>query len=323
MPVTYGEAKTILSQYMGAAGRCPTADGIDLFVRQVLQYMLFSGTYGNLRKFCFHAVKGCFTAPPELDVPLKIKIEGNVGSVWDKWFEWHQERDLDNCFPVANKLVELPNYVSTAYELTHEGGSRIGVVGTCCESEDAHVIIQGQDPTGRDIYTMHQGKEIHGEYLKIEKGILRYTQVTFGKITQVLKSKTQGYVQLYAYNPSLQSRCFLSDYAPVETRPSYRRFELTGCSCGPMAKVAVLAKIKLRDYYEDNDFIPFDNLYAIQLAGQAVNAEFNNNVQVAQAKDATLQTVIGRQSDYKRVQNGQPIEVFFPLSPGMIRNIVS
>ena len=59
--ITYGEAKSFLSRYAGTAGICATASGIDLFVKQVLDYLLVSGQHGNLRTFCFTAVDGCIT----------------------------------------------------------------------------------------------------------------------------------------------------------------------------------------------------------------------------------------------------------------------
>ena len=87
-------------------------------------------------------------------------------------------------------------------------------------------------------------------------------------------------------------------------------------------QVAVLGRIRLKPNYADEDLIPFDNLFAITLAGQAINAQNNDNMEVAQAKDTKLETVLSKENEYKRVNNGQPIEVYVPLSGGVIRNIV-
>lgn len=320
--LTFGQAKEILRQYASRAGRCSSDDALNLFVLQILQYMLFSGAYGNLRKFTFNAVRGCFTVPHELETALKVKIDCEVGSVWDKWFEWHNDRDLEGkCFPAGEALYEEPNRYPTVYDLVYP--SRVGVLGICDESCDAHVIVTGEDPTGREIFTTHKGEQISGEYLTITKGQIKFTTVEFGKITGILKSKTKGYVQLLAVNPTVGKTYFLSDYTPLEEKPAYRRYKLTSKNCARLLKVSVLGRIRLKEAYADTDFIPFENLYALQVAGQSINLQYNNDVQGAQAKDQIMQDLITRENEYKRVENGQPMEVFKALSPGAVKNIVS
>lgn len=321
MAITFGEAKKLLSQYAGRGGKCPTGSDVNLFVKEVLQYMLYSGTYGNLRKFCFNAVKGCFTAPFELETPLKLKIEGSVGNVWSKWMEFHSSKDMEGCIPASDSLVEEPNLYPTVYELP-AGGARVGALATACEEENAYLIVQGLDSSGREVVTDHQGKQVVGEYLRLRKGYLRYTQVQFGKITAVTKSITKGYVQLFWVLGDGATKGFLADYSPLEENPQYRRFKITTRNCGGSVKISVLARIRLKDNYADTEVIPFDNIYALSVAAQGVQAQYNGDSEVAQAKDTIMQDLITRESEYKRVNNGQPIEIFRPLSGGSIINIV-
>lgn len=322
MSVTYGEAKKILSQYAGRGGRCPSSSEVDLFCKQVFQYLLYSGEYGNLRKFCFNAVKGCITVPYELEVPLKVQIDGDVGSVWNKWMEFHSGTELgDKCLPASNALYEEANLFPTVYDLPNSL-CRVGCIGTADEEDDAHLIVSGVDDSGREIFTDHEGEQIFGEYLRIRKGTLRYSQVKFAKITGVTKSKTNGYVQLLWVRPELNTRGFLADYAPSEETPTYRRFRLTTPKCGPSVKVSVLAKIRIKDKYADNEVIPFDNLFALQTAGQVQNSSYNNDPALADAQDRRVQDLIGRENEHKAAQPGTPIEVYKPLSAGAIINIV-
>ncbi len=320
MPILFGEAKASLSQFYGRGGSCPTADGIDLFVREVLQYMLFSEAYGNIRKFCFNAIRGCFTCPPELETPLKIKIDGAVGSVWDKWYEFHDTNILDNCVPAEGAVFEDPNYYPTIYDIPM-GGAKVGVTTTCCEADDAHIIIQGKDTTGREIFTFHKGDQIVGEYLSIVKGTMHNTCATFGVVTGVVKTLTKGYTQLYWVKPDKFLKGFLADYAPLEDKPSYRRFQLK-INCPESAKISILGRIRLKPYYTDNDYIPFDNLFALRLAAQAVNEIGNRNYQGAAASDQMMGTMISRENQHKDVQPGTPLEVWKPLSGGSIRNVI-
>lgn len=318
----YADAKNFLSQYARRGGQCSNAEGVDLFIRSVLEYLLYSSAYQDLRKFTFVACKGVFTIPQEIEAIQKVKIDGEVGNVWDKWFEFNSSKFLDgDCLPPDEALFEEPNYYSTIYDLP-AGGSHVGTIGTCEEADDAYLIVQGKDLTGREIFTNHKGAQISGEYLKIQKGVLRYTQVKFGEITGVVKSKTNGYVQLYSYNTSTECKKFLSDYSPLEEKPSYRRYKLTSRKCCPYQKVSVLARIRLKEKYAPNDKIPFDTLFTLQLAAQRINAEYNNDIQTAQAKDASMTTMIERENAHKRVQNGQPISFSMATSAGRIRNIV-
>lgn len=322
MPILYSEAKQILAKYNDAGGSCTTAPGVDMFVRQVLEYMLVSGEYGNLRKFTFQATKGIFTVPYELEVPIKVKINDCVGTSWDKWFEWHSGNELGSgCIPASNALYEDPNEYPTAYDMPPPG-SQVGVLGICAEDDDAYVIVQGEDLNHRPVFTVHKGEQVSGEYLSIVKNEIRYTQSVFSKITGILKTKTNGYVQLLWVNSAMNLKGFLSDYSPLETKPSYRRYRITSRGCGNIVKVSVLARIRLKPAYADTDYIPFDSIYALSLAGQSINANFNNDVSTAQAKDTMMQNVITKNNEYKRVENGQPVEFFYGLSAGLIKNIV-
>lgn len=320
--ITFGEAKKILAQYAGRGGLCATNDQVDLFVRQVLEYILISGEYGNIRTFTFNAYKGCFTVPYELEVPLKILIDDQVGSSWDRWFNYHATKELGvGCIPADKAIVEDPNYYPTVYDLP-VGGSQVGVLGRCEEAEDAHVLIQGVDVTGKEVYTVHKGVKQTGEYLSIKKGQIKYSETKFLRVDHVIKTRTNGYVQLLWVNPTYERTGFLADYSPVEEKPSYRRYRLSSNNCGQYMKVSVLARIRLKSAYTDNDFIPFDTLYTLHLAAQAINANLNDSPDLAKAKDSTMQDMISRGNEYKRVNNGQPIEVYLGTSPGRIQNII-
>lgn len=321
MPITYGDAKRILARYAERGGKCPDAPEVDLFVRKVLQHMLFKGTYGNLRKYCFNARKGCITIPYELETPVKVKIDTKVGTVWDKWMEYYNIGEMEGCTPASDALYEEPNRFCMVYDVP-AGGAHIGALATACEEKEAYLIVQGLDPSGREVFTNHKGTQVSGEYLSLVKGSLRYTEVVFATVTGIQKSRTNGYVQLFWLRPELNTKGFLADYAPGEETPSYRRFRLTSPSCNSTAQVSVLGRIRLKDSYADNDLIPFDNLYALELAGQSINANFNDQLDLANAKDKLLQDTVAMESEYKRVINGQPVDIMFMTSAGAVKNIV-
>lgn len=319
MAITFGEAKKRISQFAGRGGKCPDNSEVSGFVREVLDYMLISGEYGGIRKFTFNAVRGVFTAPYELETILKARIDNEVTSTWDRWFEWSAGTgDLGNCLP-SNAIFEEPNYTPLVYDVP-PGGSCIGVLGICDEEVTANLVVKGFDGSGREIITMHNGEQVSGEYLSIQKGQIKYTSNQFARITEVIKTRTKGYVQLLAVNPSSDARLFLADYSPLEEKPRYRRFKLN-TRCAPSVKVSVLGRIRLKENYADNDLIPFDNLYALSLAAQSINSNYNGDSQSAQAKDVMLQEIIKRENQIKKPSPGQPIDVYVPLSGGSVKNI--
>jgi len=322
MAILWGRAKEILSKYVGTGGVCIDNSAVDSFVRECLEYLLISGEYGNEHKFCFCAQQGCITIPYELETPLKVKIDNRIGTVWDRWFEFHQTKFLEECQPASTALIEDSNYYPTVYNVP-TSGARVGVIGTCCEAEDAHVIIKGTDPSGRRIYTFHNGEQISGEYVSIRQGKLTYTQAMFAQVDEVYKTKTIGYVPAFWVNPAEDTKGFLADYSPLEQTPRYRRFLLTeNCWRSCNSKVSVLGRVRLREAYADNDLIPFDNILALNLAGQYVHANYNNEPALAQAKDQALTNVIDKENAHKTIKNGNPIEVFMPTSGGSIGNII-
>jgi hypothetical protein len=227
MAITFLAAKRLLAQYADRGGLCEDDPRVDLFVLEVLQYLLFKGPSDALRAFRFQAQRGCITLPYELETPLKVKINGAGGSVWSMWFRYYDQKDLaGECFPAAAALTEIPNYFPTVYDLP-SGGAQVGAIATECEAEDAYVIVKGLDTTGREVFSERDGEQFPGAYLPLRKGMLVTSLAAFGRIDHVVKSRTKGYVQLMAVRPDLNSRHFLADYTPFEEVPAYRRYRLT------------------------------------------------------------------------------------------------
>jgi len=317
--IKYSQAKKILAKYQGVGGKCPDAEGVDLFVQQVLQYLLLHGTYGNERKFTLCAQNGYITLPKELETPLKIKIGKAVGSVWNRWFEYHYGNTIDDCCLAEKSLLEEPNLYPTVYDIPTCGGYP-ATFGTCEELPDSHIVVKGKDLTGRTIYSMHQGEKITGVYLSVRKGLIVKSDVKFGVITEVSKTRTNGYVNFLSLDENNIDRKFLADYEPYEETPSYRRAKLLIHPCPDICFISILGRIRLKDHYADDDVIPFDNLLLLSVAGQTINSMYNTDVQVAIARDAYVKGLIETEANYKRVNNGQPIEVYRPLSGGAVLN---
>jgi len=322
MPLTYREFKELIAPYTGRAGKCADNKTTDIFARQVMEYLLYSGSHAGIRKLCILAYRGCVVLPPEVENVLKAKIDHKVAEVWNKWHTFHSVKDdLSDCLPTGQVMMEDGTETPLAYDIP-QGGSIVGVMATCKEDGEAFVTVQGKDETGREIYTFHNGEQIVGERFKLEKNIIRYGKVKFATITSVTKSQTNGYVTLHAINKKTKELRFLADWAPSETKPSYRKFKIISRDCPSIAHLTLLTRVRIKDTYSDNEITLFENSLAIMLAAQRIQNETNNNPEVANYKREAVEDLLEKEAGYKKTSSSGPMDVYFPLSGGAIRNII-
>lgn len=320
MPLTFLDVKNLVAEYAGKGGKCVTSPEVNTFAREVLEYLLLEGKYGSIRSYSFYTQNGCFTAPAELETITQVKINGRVGTSWNKWCEFYSiSSDIPGCVPAPNVLSEQPNYVATAYDVP-PGGSLLGVRGLCEESEDSYFIVQGKDVTGREIITSFNGEQIVGEKFRIKKNEIRYGSVIFGEITAVIKPQTNGYVQLYAVQPDSQNYVFLGDYSPIDEKPWFKKYKVSGCS--GITHVNAIGKIRLRNHYTDQCIVPFESSVIIKIAAQRLQAEENNQIDIATHKRNTVKEFVTDEAESKKTVSGSPINVFHATSPGVVKGII-
>lgn len=320
MPLLFSQFKELVAPYVGKAGKCPTASETAIFARQVMEYLLLAGSQAGVRKLCIVAHKGCVTLPPEVDVPLKVKIEKRSAETWTKWGSFSSASgSFESYREVGDALIETGEYTPLAYPLP-ACGSIVGVMAVCEEEPDSYVTIQGNDITGRRIFTSVEGESIPGERFRLVKGQIRHGKVRFGEITAVVKPKTKGYVSVHAVDVENNSQDFLGDYSPFDERPMFRKYRLT-TKCGDTANLSILCRVRLRDVYHDHDLTLFDNTIAVVLAAQRLQSEVNYDSAMANYKKQAVDELLDREAGYKK-NSGLPVDVFYPLSGGAIRGIV-
>ena len=319
----FWSGKESYCKYAGKSGRCKDTDEVDLFLKEVIQQLLFRGAAGNLRKWEFCTQNGCFTAPPDLELPVKIRLDGKTGrasQVYDKWYEFYDQSTLADCVPCEDGIVEEINTFYTAFDPPC-GGARILAVPRCKEDEDAHFVIQGLDREGKEVFISHQGDHIKGERLTINKEKRRYTKVAFTKITGITKTKTKNYVQLHWYCPDTGSSGLLGEYKPSDTNPSFRRFRVLGADGDCPFKITLLGRIRFCENYDDNDIIPISNLRALKLMAQQIQAEDNDSIQTASYKNQRIEQTLQNENQYKRTPQA-PLDFYLPTAPGSIKNLI-
>lgn len=319
MPLTFAEVKDRVAPYAGRAGKAPSARDTAIFAHDVMNHLLKSGADAAIRKVYLRAAQGLIALPPDVETPLKARIGHAVAEVGNRWAEFRSgSQGFEDCPPVGSVLSEEGTRSPLVYSLPRYG-SVVGVEAHC--EETGEVIIQGTDVTGRPIFMPLRGEQSPGERLSLKKGKIQYGKAEFADITGVIKPKTNGYVTLYAVNPKTDSRLYLADWGPNETRPMYRRFRVISRNCAPIVDVEMLCRVKLKDTYHDNDLTLFDSGVIIMMAAKQLQSELNDDSVGAANKKNALDVMLEQESGYKKV-SGNPIDVFFPLSGGSIKNIL-
>lgn len=324
--ITFGEAKTFLAKYAGKAGSCRDDAIVDLFVKSVVQELLNRGANGNVRKWVFYTQNGMVTLPPDLQIPTHIRIDGPYGSggapgqVYDKFYEFYEDATLTNCNPWEAGAVEEVNNYFTQYDMPL-CGARILAIPRCQEDADAKLVILGLDKSKKEVWMPKQsGGKDKGEELSICKDEPKYTVQDFVQITGIEKPVTKDYVRLYWYVPDTGKKGLLAELRPNETRPVFRRARILGVDCNTCSKVTVLGRVRFYDNYVDSDIIPITSLRALKLMAQTLQAEDNDNIQVASYKGARVDNVIDSENKYNRTP--QATVNFEPTtSPGSIKNL--
>jgi len=325
MIITLGQARSAVAQYAGKSGKCADSEDARRFVIEVVQRLLHRGAHGNLRKWVFCLCQSCFTAPPDLEVPLKVKIDGYPDKVWSKWYEFYDVHNADMCsVDYQSGIVEEVNPYYTVYDIP-TGGARVAAVPLDTEADSAYIIIQGIDSNGRDVFTNCPctGCRIHGEKLKISREQPVFSKTVFTKITGIEKTLTCNYVRLYwqeVIAGEITSRGLLGEYKPTDTNPSFRRYRVPAASSDCCVKATILGRVKDTDYRHDNDILPITNLAALRRMAQAMNAEENEKIQAAQYYESKVDRSIEDENEYYKT-GGEPFDFFFETSPGAIENL--
>jgi len=321
--ITLGQARKVVAEYTGKKGKCATSEDVRLFVTEIVQRLLHKGANGNLRKWCFCLCNGCFTAPLDMEIPLRVKIDGYPNQVWSKWYEFYDLHAADACDKnFKSGISEEVNTYPTVYDLPI-GGARVAPIPLQEENEDAYIIIQGTDVNGREVFTTEGRQHIHGEKLRISRSNPVFSKTVFTKISAVEKSKTCNHVRLYWQTHEgdrILNRGMLSEYRPTDLNPSYRRFKVAGARCDCCVKVEVIGRIRVLDFYHENDVLPVTSIGALRSMAMMIQSERTNSMNEANFHNAKVGQILEDENEYQKT--GQdPLDFVFFKSPGANENL--
>ena len=325
MIITMGRARQIIAEFTGKKGKCPESDAVRDFVMEVVERLLYKGAHGNLRKWEFCLSHQCFTAPPDMEVPLKVKIDGIIESVWSKWYEFHDvnSAEIDDSNFKPGLFEEVGDFF-TVYDIP-PSGARIAAIAAGAEKDDAEITIQGKDEHGRDIFTVQDGKQVHGEKIKISREDPVFTRKCFTKITGIEKSRTCHHVRLYWQTVDCQNkptaRGMLSEFRPTDTVPSYRRFKVPHARADCPAKICVLGRVKMLESYHDNDILPVKSIGALRAMASVIQSEQNDRINEARFHNNSVDNILNDENEYHKTGE-ESVDFVWDTSPGRNENLL-
>jgi hypothetical protein len=298
---TYAQVKTELARVSGTSGMPVTDARLIEQVNLVQEELASEGDWpGIVDRWFMVATNGNIILPAYLDRLMQITIAGvprEIRSPWAQFVQYgpgvrddERTRNRDWCGPdVIFDVGEVPSRVciplsagsacicDDATDTNPPGPWKLRVYAAVEESDDIYATVQGLDENGLIVRTQlsdGSGTWINGERIPISNGSSFFESTEdFSELTAFTKPDTNGYVRLTAWNGTTEIE--LSNYAPDETSPSYRKYyspwlhkmQDSGQCCR-----TVLARCRRRfmPVQEDTDVLMISNLPALKAMIKAI-----------------------------------------------------
>lgn len=306
-------AKNILEKISRYAqgGACPDSEAAMSLLRRVHEHLAFNGATGHLQKWCLCAKEGCFSAPEELELPIKYIDNGRVHRVWDHRAEFLQQANEYECEKGIAGIIQDINTYYTEYDPPSRPVT-IAIKSLGDEDVCGTITIRGNGVDGNPIRTHYDDMPVDGEVLEIDN-VPKRTQALFnGQLGQIVKTVTKYPVEVRWYDPETKEDGFLALLPARNEVTTFRRFRLSE-NCEGTRRLIVLGRIRFKNWYEPNDVLPFtsENLY-IHTADM-IYLRDSNSLENSVAKETMVQNEIIRQNEYSKTPTSI-ISVGSPLS---------
>lgn len=272
--MTFLDIKNYLAPYV-EGGVCPEDERVMRTVDEAIERLTLKPGLANklLLRHVRMVLRGSYiTMPRCINRILKARIDDcTTTGVYSKWYEF-----LD-CGPGPESMDSLDlvdlGEVCIQYDLPGDTGVYLVAFSDAEEDETARILIRGIDAAG---------KEVRGPNDVIGERLLMPTPPTavksyslFTRVTNVIKPVTNGYITLSAIDPADGKIYQLACYAPNETTPSYRRYQINGLGYDAedapfTADMKALVQMRPVPITHDSDFLLVDNRAALKAMCQAI-----------------------------------------------------
>lgn len=268
-------------QFQAASGCCVTSpEFYELLNDAVAEYMRRGDWPGTLIPIRVCVRNGCVTWPRYVQEVRKINVCSGSAPVFNVWHEFleHNACDRGNgwngWYGEERKMVA--QYRAPTYNDIYPSFSTVRAYPMVQQDAGATMTLFGLDNYNQPLKEFVDGVWREGVTITVAVPF-GSTSVFVNRIDRVVKSVTQGKINLFQYDVEKDVLFDLAAYEPGETNPDYLRYQLSGgwnpCSGDCQQTVFALVKLANLPIKVPTDLVIINNRRALLLGVRALKLE--------------------------------------------------
>lgn len=292
----YADLKPELARIAGATGMSVSDARVMSYANLATQELVDEWDWPQLIcRMKFKTTNCKINVPSEFDRILSLTVDGVPMTMQSPWYEFvgygpqlagAPPLTFDNTFLGELQGVLDMQEVATFQDIPSDGSLYYPTVYATMDERVAGIrptmILLGYDNNGQWVRSLNAaGSQIDGVELAINGDSSPYgvtSPVAFSEITGTIKPVTKGYLSVYMTGGT-QANYFVVSYAPYETQPFYRRYEIPGLSTGTTHCMKARLRKRFAPIVSDNDMLLIPNLPALSTMVQAVYYRESGNIE--------------------------------------------
>lgn len=291
---TLGSVRSSISRVCGQTGVPADSEVVRDYINEATEELMNAGDWpGVVDRYNFKIEDGEVVLPAQFDRLMGFSIGTAVFQTRSPWFEFVDYGPGPNAdfngnvgqFGSDGILLdrgEGPVFTKIPDDGTNYTLYTVGQVDERIDGVRPEINVQGIGQIvglqTQDVRTYVDSEWIEGEQLEIngDTNPFEYAGTSvFVNVTQVVKPRTRGYIELWATNGTNDVR--LSVYSPDETIPTYRKYYIPWHHNAGTRTVLVRARKRFVPVVHDNDQLIISNLPALKAMVQAFSLRDNND----------------------------------------------
>jgi hypothetical protein len=332
---TYADLKAQLARIAGVSGMPQNDARVMDYTNRATQELMDERDWPSLIAWMkFKVTNRRVNVPSEFDRILQMKVNGVPMPMQSPWFEFvagfapwflnpggpevNPQNWEDNPHNFMCQGVLDKEQVATFEEIPKDGNVYFPTI-YCTANEqvsgvDQYITLQGYDNNGQWVRTNDPTNGWQDGVTLLLNGntppYATYCPVPFSVVTAVQKPATNGYVSLYAdaAGAATPKNVFLCSYAPYDTRPYYRRYEIPNLSCNQTYCVDARLRRRFAPIVSADDWLLIPNLPALSKMVQAIYySDSENPQQYAAYKALAVEILEKEMTSYIGKQRQKPL----------------
>lgn len=189
----------------------------------------------------------------------------NWRQCWSSWWQGDARMIGSTRSPVYQDVQGEGRLIRAYPRLNSDAGKTLTIFG-----------IDNNGQTLRHLDEIQNWQD--GKIITLEKPF-GSTDVYVRSIDRVLKDRTQGVVDVYAYNAATDKLEDIAHYDPSETNPAYAKYQLHAGCCSISRSIVALVKLTYVPVQDDTDLVLVENLDSLADMMQSLKLKKAGDIQ--------------------------------------------